>query len=87
VPRTALLPWLSAAEVPQPVVANTLYAAPHARLYMSVVLTNLEPLKLVWQFTVMEHTLFRAIDPDEIFDTSGNAARCPARDVAEHNRH
>jgi hypothetical protein len=54
---------------------------------MSVALTNLEPLELARQFTVMEHAPFRAIDPDEIFDTSGDAARCPARDVAEHDRH
>jgi hypothetical protein len=85
--RTALSPWPSAGEVPQTVVANTLYAAPRARSYMSVALTNLEPLELVRQFTVMEHALFRAINPDEIFDTSGNVARRPARDVAEHDCH
>jgi hypothetical protein len=88
-PRTALSPWPSAGEVPQPVVANTLYAAPRTRSYMSIALTNLEPLELARQFTVMdpEHALFRAIDPDEIFDTSGDVARRPARDVAEHDCH
>jgi hypothetical protein len=83
--RTALSPWPSAGEVPQPVDANTLYAAPRARSYMFVALTNLEPLELARQFTVMEHALFRAIDPDKIFDTSDDVARCPARDGAEHD--
>jgi hypothetical protein len=64
---------------------------------MSVALTNLEPLELVRQFTVTEHALFRAIDPDDFFDTSGdvprrpatsrNVLRRPARDGAEHDCH
>jgi hypothetical protein len=54
---------------------------------MSVALTYLKPLELARQFTVMEHALFRAIDPDEIFDTSGDVARGPARDGAEHDCH
>jgi hypothetical protein len=84
VPHTVLSLWLSAGKVPQPVVATMLYAAPHTHSYMSIVHTNLEPLKLARQFTVMdpEHALFHAIDPDKIFNTSGDVAQRPARDVA-----
>jgi hypothetical protein len=73
-PRTALPPLPSAHVVSQTILAKILYVALHARSYMSVALTSFEPLESGRQFMLMEHALFRAIGPDEIFDMSRDVA-------------
>jgi hypothetical protein len=58
-------------------VAKTLLTAPRTHTYMSIVLTKPKPLELARLSTLMEHTLFRAINPDAVFDMSGNVVRRP----------
>jgi hypothetical protein len=71
--RVLLLP--PAHEVLHPMVAKTLLTAPRTHTYISIVLTKSKPLELARRSTLMEHTLFRAINPDMVFDMSGNVRR------------
>jgi hypothetical protein len=59
-------------------VAKTSFATPRTRTSIFVVLTKPEPLELAWRSTLMEHALFRVINPDKVFDMSGNVACRPA---------
>ncbi|KAI0714025.1 ras GEF [Cerioporus squamosus] len=60
-------------EIPRPIMTKNVLSALRSRHYASVALTDFDALELARQLTVMECTLYCAIEPEEMLGAGGNA--------------
>ena len=62
-------------EIPRPVMTKTVLTALRARNFASVAITDFDPLELARQVTVMECSLYCAIQPEEVLETGGGGVK------------
>lgn len=64
-------------DVPRPVMTKTLLSALRAKTWVSIAVSDFDPLELARQFTIMECNLFCAIAPEEALDIGREGAPLP----------
>lgn len=68
---------LSPSEIPRPTMTKTLLAALRARNFSSISILDFDALELARQLTIMECSLYCAIQPEEILETGQEGAKPP----------
>ncbi|KAG7088315.1 hypothetical protein E1B28_012325 [Marasmius oreades] len=69
-----------AIEIPRPTMTKALLAALRARSFKSIVITDFDAMELARQLTIMECTLYCAIQPEEVLESGQEGAK-PAVNV------
>ncbi|THH27575.1 hypothetical protein EUX98_g6616 [Antrodiella citrinella] len=67
-------PSVSPSEIPRPVMNKTLLSSLRSRNFVTISVTDFDPLELARQMTVMECTLYCAILPEEVLETGKTGA-------------
>ncbi|KAI0632025.1 ras GEF [Trametes polyzona] len=65
-------------EIPRPIMTKTVFGALRTRNFAAVAVTDFDALELARQLTVMECTLYCAIQPAELLDTGTGTGGSPA---------
>ncbi|KAF7299552.1 hypothetical protein HMN09_00960400 [Mycena chlorophos] len=73
-PPPAALP---VAEIPRPVMTKSVFANLRSRNFAAIAVTDFDPLELARQLTIMECTLYCAIQPEEVLETGQEGAKPP----------
>lgn len=64
-------------EIPRPTMTKTLLAALRNKNFAAISVTDFDPLELARQLTIMECTLYCAIQPEEVLETGQEGAKPP----------